>query len=150
MRVPAMTLFAVALPALAGAQGSARVGLGWQPHLGVHVGVPQTASVAFGLMRPVWRAGDFTSLGGPRLVLEPGIRAGKLRLGYARTGAFAIGYAVEASLLREWGRRGAADLPSTGYGVELHGSMMFIDVGVGLYRWPTTTSRFTVSAGLVL
>lgn len=78
------------------------------------------------------------------------MRAGKLRAGYARSGAFAMGYALEAAVLREWGRRDAADPPSTGFGAELHGSLMFIDVGVGAYRMRTGTSQFAFSVGLVL
>lgn len=134
----------------AGAQAAPRRGPGWEPHLGIHVGSPQRLSLAIGIMRPVWRAPDFTSAGGPRLVIEPGLRAGKLRLGYARTGAFAFGYALEAAAMREWAGSGVDTLPSASYGVELHGSALFMDLGVGLYRRARGGSRFTLSAGLVL
>lgn len=148
--ISAMVLALAAASGDLSAQGPRRARLGWQPHLGLHAGVPQGASVALGLMRPVWWTSDFTSMGGPRLVVEPGLRAGKLRVGYARTGAFAVGYAVEAVVVREWGRGGHHDLPSTGYGVELHGSGMFLDLGVGAYRRASGVTRLSLSAGLVL
>lgn len=147
----AVAVAALAVPiGAAAAQSPTRTQLGWQPHLGVYGGSPQVASIALGLMRPVWWTTDFSSMGGPRMVVEPGLRAGKLRVGYARTGAFAIGYAVEGAVMREWGRRGRADLPSIGYGVELHGSGMFLDVGIGAYRQTGGGIRLSLSAGVVL
>ena len=121
----------------------------WQPHFGLHVGTPQRVSAALGLMRVVWRAGDFTAEGGPRAVLEPGLRAGKVRLGYARTGAFATGYAVEAAALRHWGGGRRRDV--TALGLEAHGSLMFIDLGLGYY--PARAGQaalMAASVGLVL
>jgi len=140
-------ILAAASPRVLGAQ---RQPSRWQPHLGIHVGTPQRASVALGVLRVVRQASDFSSVSGPRLVVEPGLRAGKLRLGYAVTGGFAIGYSLEGAVLREWGRDGKPELPRTLYGVELHGSMAFIDLGLGGYAGGAAgATRLAFSAGLV-
>lgn len=159
MRLPitAAALIAFALPGAAQTPAepssgtpSDRVRAGyWQPHVGLHAGTPQRVSAALGVMRVLWRTGDFTAAGGPRLVLEPGLRAGKVRLGYARTGAFATGYAVEAAVLRHWGVGQRAD--ATILGLEAHGSLMFIDVGLGVYPGRSGEQGIlAASVGLVL
>ena len=137
-----------ALPRVLGAQ---RQSSRWQPHLGIHGGTPQRASVALGVLRVVRQASDGSSESGPRLVVEPGLRAGKLRFGYAVTGPFAIGYSLEGAVLREWGHDGKPELPRTLYGFELHGSMMFIDLGLGGYAGGSGgATRLALSAGLVI
>lgn len=141
----------VACSSSAVAQARHREPSPWQPHLGLHVGVPQGASVAVGALRVLARAPDFTSESGLRIVLEPGLRAGRVRAGYARTGSFAIGYALEAAVLREWGRDGVRELPRTSLGMEVHGSALFMNAGVGFYA-PRGggAGRMTFSVGLVL
>ena len=140
-------ILAAASPRLAGAQ---RQSARWQPHFGLHLGTPQRASVALGVLRVVRQASDFSSVSGPRLVVEPGLRAGKIRFGYAVTGSFAVGYSLEGAVLREWGRDGKPELPRTLYGVELHGSMAFIDLGLGGYAGGAAgATRLAFSAGLV-
>jgi hypothetical protein len=136
-------ILAAASPRVLGAQR-------WQPHLGIHGGTPQRASVALGVLRVVRQASDGNSQSGPRLVVEPGLRAGKLRFGYAVTGPFAIGYSLEGAVLREWGRNGKPEFPRTLYGFELHGSMFF-DLGLGFYAGGAGgATRLALSAGLVL
>ncbi|CAA9297541.1 MAG: hypothetical protein AVDCRST_MAG11-599 [uncultured Gemmatimonadaceae bacterium] len=116
--------------------GAARRPHGWIPHLRLHAGAPQRASLAVGAVRVVRRAGDGSMDAGPLLLVEPGLRAGKVRAGYGRTGPFAAGYSLTAAYLRAWGRgdprwtAGGRDHA----GAELHGSLMFVDVGVGAYR----------------
>lgn len=140
-------VLAAASPAVAGAQ---RQPSRWLPHLGLHFGTPQGASVALGGLRVVRQASDGSSASGVRLVVEPGLRAGKIRFGYAVTGSFAIGYGFEGAVLREWGRDGKPELPRTLYGLEVHGSAAFVDLGLGGYAGAGGATRLALSAGLVL
>ena len=147
MRTPLYLAFLALLGVPLAAQGTRDHPSRWQPALGLYVGSPQRASLAVGVLWVARRAPDFSSVRGPRLLAEPGLRAGKLRAGYAVSGAFATGYALEAAVLREWrgGRRGA-----TLYGGEVHGSLTFVDVGIGAYVGAGRRGRLAFSAGLVL
>jgi hypothetical protein len=129
-----------------GAQARGRPPL-WQPAVGLHFGTPQRASLAIGVLWVAQWSPDFSEVRGPRMIAEPGLRAGKLRAGYAASGAFATGWALEAAAMREWGgeRREA-----TLYGGEAHASLMFVDLGVGLYAHPGGRRRLALSLGLVL
>jgi hypothetical protein len=109
----------------------------------VHAGTPQVVSLAVGVLRIVQRSGDFTQVRGPRLVVEPGVRAGKLRVGWVVTGAFATGYAIEAAALRVWDD--AQTLP----GVEVRGTYFFIDGGLGFFAG-RKERRLSLSVGVSL
>lgn len=123
---------------------------GWTPMFRLDFGKPQTASVGIGAMRVWRRAGDFSWMRGPLVIVEPGLDAGKLRLGYGVTGSFATGYSLEIAALRAW-RESAWSRPSRTYlGAEAHASAAFIDVGIGGYRSTDATHRFRASWSLGL
>ena len=140
-------VLAAASPGVVGAQRQPSRLL---PHVGLHVGTPQRASVALGVLRVVRQGSDGSSASGVRLVVEPGLRAGKIRFGYAVTGPFAIGYSFEGAVLREWGCDGNSELPRTLYGLEVHVSAAFVDLGLGAYVGVGGVTRLALSAGLVL
>ena len=120
------------------ARGTPAVPQRWMvPHmLRVQGGAPQAVSLGVGAMRVVRRAGDGSMYAGPVVLVEPGLRAGKVQLGWGRTGAFATGWSVTAAYLRawsgddpEWTRPGRDHV-----GVEVAGSLMFLVGSVGIYR----------------
>ena len=116
-------------------------------------GAPQLVSVGVGAMRVVRRAGDGSMYAGPVALLEPGLRAGKVQVGWGRTGPFANGWSVTAAYLRAWGGRGSrwTDGGRDHVGVEVAGSLMFLVGSAGVYR-PAAggPTRVALGGGLTL
>ena len=127
---------------------------GWIPHLRLHVGAPQLVSLAVGGLRAVPGAADDGAHRGPLLLVEPGVRAGKVRVGYGAGDGVATGHSVTAVYLQAWGGSGPRwTAGGSGHaGVELHTSVLFMDAGVGAYRpvrgAGSTRVTFSVGVGL--
>ena len=106
----------------------------WRPHAVANGGWPQAASVALGGMYVLWRASDATKWSGLQAIAEPGVEAGKFRLGYGSSDRNGVGVSGTLSLLNYWGH-GEWLQPSRMYaGYEVHVSARHFDVGVGQYQ----------------
>jgi hypothetical protein len=120
----------------------------WHPHARVHFGEPQLASVAAGTMYVLDRSGDLTRWSGLLGVVEPGIRAGKARLGYGSSGSRATGVSGTLAALYYWGDDEWSQPGRMYVGGELHFSLMYVDVGFGWYQGVQSSElRFAFSLG---
>jgi hypothetical protein len=121
------------------------------PHASVHVGNPQLASVALGGMLVMWRSNDLSRWSGILTILEPGVRAGKLRVGYGSNSSSGTGVSGTVSVLNNYGE-GPWLQPWPVYaGVELHATGKHLDLGVGQYQsLKRGKLRFAVSLGVGL
>lgn len=106
----------------------------WRPHARVHFGEPQRASVAVGAMYVLDRSGDLAKWSGILGIVEPGVRAGKLRLGYGSSSSFGAGISGTLAALYHWGGGEWSQPGRVHVGGELHLSLMYIDVGLGWYQ----------------
>ena len=121
------------------------------PHASVHVGNPQLASVALGGMLVMWRSNDLSRWSGILTVVEPGVRAGKLRVGYGSNSTSGTGVSGTVSVLNNYGE-GPWLQPWPVYaGVEVHATGKHLDLGVGQYQsLKRGKLRFAVSLGVGL
>ena len=101
--------------------------LRWHPAIGLHMGGPSRVSIAFGGYR-VTRAGDTNA--GYTVLLEPGLDAAALRLGYTKLAPFFTGGAVEASALRTWHKPTGASANTTYLGAG--GRLVFFGFNFGV------------------
>src|SRR4051794_34017331 len=75
------------------------------PALGIHVGIPQKASAAVGVVvREDWQRNARDHSRSLALFVEPGISAGRASLAYVDHGfgSFGSGFGVAATALRTW------------------------------------------------
>jgi len=75
------------------------------PALGLHVGTPQKASVALGVvLGEDWQENGHDHSRSVALFAEPGLSAGRVSLAYVRHGhgGFGSGFGVAATVLRTW------------------------------------------------
>jgi hypothetical protein len=120
----------------------------WHPHARVHFGEPQRASVAAGAMYVLDKSGDLTRWSGILGIVEPGIDAGKVRLGYGSSGASATGVSGTLAALYHWGDGAWSERGRVHLGGELHLSLMYVDVGFGWYQaLQSGKLRFAFSVG---
>ena len=120
----------------------------WHPHARIHVGEPQRVSVAVGSMYVLDRSGDLTRWSGILGIVEPGLDAGKVRLGYGSSGSSATGVSGTIAGLYHWGDGPWSEPGRVHLGAELHLSLMYIDVGFGWYQaLQSGKLRFAFSLG---
>lgn len=108
------------------------------PALGIHVGTPQKASAALGVMvGEDWRADGHDHSRNAALFVEPGISAGRASLSYVDHGfgAFGSGFAIGPSVLRTWKQPWTVRTNTTFVGADATvWPIFFVGPRVGLYR----------------
>ena len=122
------------------------------PALGIHVGSPQKASVALGVvLGEDWQKNGREHSRNVALFAEPGLGAGRASVAYVEHGygAFGSGYALAATVLRTWKEPWTVKPNVTYVGGEmLIWPILFVGPRVGLLRGvsgPMTEKRWLVS-----
>jgi hypothetical protein len=73
------------------------------PALGLHVGAPQKASAALGIViGQTWQENGHDQSRNLALFAEPGLSGGRGTLAYVNHGSFGSGFGIGASVLRTW------------------------------------------------
>lgn len=117
---------------------------------GLRVGSPATVSVALGLLREVSRLGDNGRAQAVFALVEPGLKAGRLSLGFGDAyGNLGTGWTIRASALRVW--RGTI---GNYVGGEVSGMVLGLGPRVGLFQrvgaGDGSTTRVTFDFGFGL
>ncbi len=107
-----------------------------QPALGVHVGTPQKASAALGLVfGETWQQNGRDHSRNLALFAEPGLSAGRGTLAYVNHGSFGSGFGIGASVLRTWKEPWTVRPNMTYVGGEvLLWPIVFVGPRLGLFR----------------
>jgi hypothetical protein len=122
------------------------------PALGLHVGSPQKASVALGvLLGEDWQKNGHDLSRNVAVFLEPGLAGGRASVAFVDHGygAFGSGYGVAATLLRTW-REPWTVKPNVSYvgGEVILWPILFVGPRIGLLRGvsgPMSDKRWLVS-----
>jgi hypothetical protein len=108
------------------------------PALGVHVGSPQKASVAVGVvLGEDWQKNGRDHSRNVALFAEPGLGAGRASLAYVDHGygAFGSGFGVAATVIRTWKQPWVVEKNQTYVGADLIlWPIVFVGPRVGLFR----------------
>ena len=122
------------------------------PALGLHVGTPQKASVAAGVVvGETWQANGRDLSRNLALFVEPGLGAGRASIAYIAHGfgSYGSGYGIAATALRTWKEPWQLDANQTYVGGEvLLWPILFTGPRVGLLRrvaGPETSKRWFVT-----
>jgi hypothetical protein len=119
---------------------------------GLHLGTPATASIAVGPSYLIQRSfprptSSLAELGFVFMFAEPGVRAGRLSLGYFSTaGNLGTGWSIRASLLQRWRDRepyAGGELSAFIFGLGLRGGY-FLPAGGSGARDPRLTLDFSL------
>lgn len=113
------------------------------PALGVHVGTPQKASIALGVvLGEDWQKDGRDHARNVALFVEPGLGAGRASLAYVDHGygQFGSGFGVAATVIRTWKDPWTVAKNQTFVGGELIlWPIVFVGPRIGLFRNVTTT-----------
>jgi hypothetical protein len=144
----AVTSF-LARAGVAAAQPSSSRPIEWVAAGGIHFMGPLRASVSAGMLG-IFRQGRSTeALIGQ---LEAGLGGAKVRAGLASAQPFISGFKLEGSLMRTWGKPVGADRWRTYAGGEVHGILVLVNLGFGVYApvggGGRTLKTFTIGLGL--
>jgi hypothetical protein len=108
------------------------------PALGIHVGAPQKASVAVGVvLGEDWQKGGRDHARNVALFAEPGLGAGRASLAYVDHGygAFGSGFGVAATVIRTWKQPWMVETNQTFFGGDLIlWPIVFVGPRIGLFR----------------
>jgi hypothetical protein len=108
------------------------------PALGLHVGSPQKASVALGVvLGEDWQQNGRDHSRNVALFAEPGLGAGRASLAYVDHGygGFGSGFGVAATVIRTWKQPWVVEKNQTYVGADLIlWPIVFIGPRVGLFR----------------
>ncbi len=108
------------------------------PALGVHVGTPQKASAALGVvLGEDWQANGRDHSRNVALFAEPGLGAGRASLAFVDHGygSFGSGYGIAATVLRTWKQPWQLDANQTYVGVEaILWPIVFVGPRIGLLK----------------
>jgi hypothetical protein len=108
------------------------------PALGLHVGAPQKASAALGVVvGEDWQRGGRDHSNNAALFVEPGISAGRASLAYVNEGfgSFGSGFGIAATAMRTWNSPWTFDTNTTYLGGEvLIWPIVFTGPRIGLFR----------------
>jgi hypothetical protein len=122
------------------------------PALGIHVGTPQKASAAIGVLLGVdWQKNGREHSRNVALFAEPGLGAGRASVAYVEHGygAFGSGYAFAATVLRTWKDPWIVKANGTYVGGEaILWPILFVGPRIGLLRGvsgPMAEKRWLVS-----
>lgn len=122
------------------------------PALGLHVGVPQKASAALGVVvGEDWQRGGRDHSSNAALFVEPGISAGRASLAYVNEGfgSFGSGFGIAATAMRTWNSPWSFASNATYVGGEvLIWPIVFTGPRIGLFRAvspSTAPTRWLVS-----
>jgi len=106
------------------------------PALGLHVGAPQKASTALGIViGQTWQQNGRDQSRNLALFAEPGFSGGRGTLAYVNHGSFGSGYGIGASVLRTWKEPWTVKPNMTYVGGEiLVWPIVFIGPRIGVFR----------------
>src|SRR5215211_7210731 len=120
------------------------------PAIGLHVGVPQKASAALGIViGETWQQNGRDHSRNIALFGEPGLSAGRASIAYVNHGSFGSGFGIAASALRTWKEPWTVKPNMTYVGGDvLIWPIVFVGPRIGVFRsvgGDATTKKWFVS-----